>query len=117
MKAMDSYGEFNGVVNNEGADVGGIYNPPHVTLDSCKLMCDANLACNSFAYDPGYHCALKDLCLKGTESTWWNGGYRTYYRLECRGLSSPEPTHTNTSQPSIQATNFTDQNPYDLNGY
>ena len=114
-KANDSYEAFSVgmVADNYGKDVGGQFNPYiYISLDSCKELCNANIQCNSFLYNTYDNCALKDLCLTGTEPTNNVGySYRTYYRLECRGQHSPEPLHTPITKPKHTTTSQPNYSP------
>ena len=114
-KANDTYGAFpvNMVADIHGTYLGGQYQAyVYISLDSCKALCNANLKCNSFFYNTRDHCGLYDSCLTGTEpSSNVGSNYRSYYRLQCRGLPSPEPTLEPTRVPTFEPTAKPTQEP------
>ena len=66
----------------EGASVGDFNGK---TVKQCKLLCDLNKRCNSFAFGGGSWCHLKDKCIQASEPQKVNG-YHTYYK-DCKGKS------------------------------
>ena len=73
-------GTENHIALEEGNDVGSY--AVDISLEDCKILCDATTGCNSFSYaSDAKRCYPKDGIVTASSPTRVTGQWTTYYRV------------------------------------